>query len=30
MKNLYAINNWKHYEWEKSWEMAVESPDVDE
>ncbi len=23
--NPYAINNWKHYEWEKGWELANES-----
>jgi hypothetical protein len=28
--NPYAINNWKHYEWEKGWEMADASPDVDQ
>ena len=31
--NPYAVNNWKHYEWEKGW-MSVESnikesPDLD-
>ncbi|MEH6824037.1 MAG: hypothetical protein V7629_09035 [Motiliproteus sp.] len=21
--NPYAINNWKHYDWEKGWELAA-------
>ncbi len=24
-ENPYAINNWKHYEWEKGWKQANES-----
>ena len=28
--NPYPINNWKHYEWEKGWVMAHNSPDIDE
>ncbi len=28
--NPYAINNWKHYEWEKGWQMADSSPEVEE
>ena len=28
--NPYAVNNWKHFEWEKGWVMAEESPDLDE
>ena len=23
--NPYAINNWKHYDWEKGWVMADEN-----
>jgi hypothetical protein len=26
----YPITNWKHYEWEKGWVMADNSPDIDE
>lgn len=22
MDNPYAVNNWKHYEWEKGWHLA--------
>ncbi|MEH6814555.1 MAG: hypothetical protein V7677_18625 [Motiliproteus sp.] len=23
--NPYAINNWKHYDWEKGWKLADEA-----
>ncbi|PCK01004.1 MAG: hypothetical protein COA42_23575 [Alteromonadaceae bacterium] len=28
--NPYAVNNWKHYEWEKGWMMENESSDPEE
>ena len=28
--NPYAINNWKHYEWEKGWKLAEESAQAKE
>ncbi|MFT5690895.1 MAG: hypothetical protein ACI92E_000218 [Oceanicoccus sp.] len=24
-ENPYAVNNWKHYEWENGWDMAKHS-----
>ncbi|MCJ8314600.1 MAG: hypothetical protein HRU38_20890 [Saccharospirillaceae bacterium] len=27
--NPYAINNWKHYDWEEGWVKADESPDIE-
>lgn len=28
--NPYAINNWKHYEWEKGWQLAEDSSEFKE
>jgi hypothetical protein len=29
MDNPYAINNWKHYDWEKGWQKADEQSSSD-
>ena len=28
-ENPWAVNNWKHYDWEKGWLMADESDEVE-